>query len=124
MRKKHYRYDYMVEYRKKHPDYVKRCKAKVRKYQQARPWYFSYSSAKSRCTNPNVNCYQRYGGRGIKFLLTREEVAYLWGRDKADSMVQATLDRIDNEKNYELSNCRFIEKSLNSTKGNYEARWK
>ena len=124
MRQKNKRYKYMQEYRKSHPEYVKKCKEGVRNYQEARPWYFSYSSAKTRCTNKNVACYYRYGGRGIKFLLTREEVAYLWGRDKADEMKQATLDRIDNDKNYDLSNCRFIEKSINSTKGNYEVRWK
>jgi len=118
------RYEYMKEYRKKNPDYVKRCKLSIKKYQKERPWYFSYSSAKSRCTNPNVKYYHRYGGRGIKFLMTREDVAYLWGRDKAELMDNPTIDRIDNDGNYELSNCCFIEKSLNSTKGNYEARWK
>lgn len=114
----------MQEYRRTHPEYVKRAKNKVRQYQKARPWYFSYSSAKSRCTNKNVNCYNRYGGRGIKFLLTQLDVVYLWKRDNAILMKQATLDRINNDKHYEISNCRFIEKSLNSTKGNYEARWK
>jgi hypothetical protein len=117
------RYEYMKKYREDNPDYVERHKEKRKKYLKDRPWYGSWSCAKTRCTNEKVKCFHRYGGRGIEFLLTKEDVAFLWGRDKADEMDKPTLDKINNDGNYELDNCRFIEKSENSTKGNYEARW-
>ena len=114
----------MKKYRAEHPEYTARHEANRKAYLKARPWYGSWSCAKTRCTNQSVNCYKRYGGRGIKFLLTKEETAYLWERDEAYLMNKPTIDRIDNDGHYEFANCRFIEKSDNSTKGNYESRWK
>lgn len=65
--------------------------------------------AKQRCTNKNVWNYSRYGGRGIKFRLSKQEALFLWERDKACLMDKPTLDRIDNDGDYCLDNCRFLE---------------
>lgn len=118
------RREYMRQYRANHPDQVAKDQFFVSEYRKKNPWYGSWSTAKSRCTNPNVNCYARYGGRGIRFLLTKEEVAQLWLRDQGVRMQKPCLDRIDNDGHYEYANCHFIERSANSTKGNYEARWR
>lgn len=75
---------------------------------QKKPWYESWKSAKRRCTDINHKSYYRYGGRGILFLLTREEVALLWNRDQAHLMDRPRLDRIEVDSNYFLDNCRFI----------------
>lgn len=88
------------------------------------PWRSHYFSAKNRCTNKNGKNYNTYGGRGIKFELTLNEIKELWYRDNAGNMKRATIDRIDNNKNYRFENCRFMEGSENATKGNYESRWK
>ncbi|MHA1739467.1 MAG: hypothetical protein ACTSWD_12835 [Candidatus Heimdallarchaeota archaeon] len=45
----------------------------------------------------------------------------LWFRDNADSMKKPSIDRIDNDGHYELSNCRFIEMSENSVKDRCKA---
>lgn len=81
------------------------------------PYINSYKGAKSRCNNPNDEAYRRYGGRGIKFLLTLADMRTLWDRDRASEMARPSLDRIDNNGHYELSNCRFVELWYNGIKG-------
>ena len=70
------------------------------------------------CRNPKDNSYKYYGGRGIKCLLTEKEVEFLWHRDNAINMDKPSIDRINNDGNYELSNCCFIEFNINAKKGN------
>lgn len=91
-----------------------------RKWCAKNPWYSSLWGAKQRCTNKNNPGYKRYGGRGIKFLLTRKEIKSLWVKHKAKYMIKPTLDRIDNDGNYEYSNCRFIENKINGGRYNRE----
>ena len=80
------------------------------------PWMGSFKSAKARCQRRTHEAYERYGGRGIKFLLTISEVKWMWLRDGVN-LVDPTLDRIDNDGHYEFNNCRFIERSENGRKG-------
>jgi len=80
------------------------------------PWMQSYRAIHHRCNNPNASDYKYYGGRGIKCLITKDEVKFLWFRDKAYEMKQPTVDKINNDDNYYLENCRFIEQSDNSKK--------
>jgi len=105
------------KYRK---DNSKKIKLKVLKHRKENPWYGSYHDAKQRCNNPNNSRYKYYGGRGIKFLMNMEEIKRIWFRDKAYKMKIPTIDRIDNDGNYCLDNCRFIEKSENTIKSNRE----
>lgn len=81
-----------------------------------KPWFTSFDKAKQRCTNPNDDSYKWYGGRGIEFKLTMDEVEFLWFRDKAYLMDKPTIDRLDSDGHYELSNCQFLEKTENSRK--------
>jgi hypothetical protein len=85
------------------------------------PWKNSLHNIKTRCNNPNFKFYKYYGGRGIKCLITEEELKELWFRDKAYLMQKPSIDRIDNDGNYIFDNCRFIELSKNSTKDNIKA---
>lgn len=112
------------EYLKKNPKVRLKLIKYLRRRKSKSPWLGHYDCARTRCLNTNSRCFHRYGARGIKFLLTHEEIKCLWFRDMASKLKNPSLDRINNDGNYEFHNCRFIEKSLNSTKGNYEARWK
>lgn len=89
------------------------CKHCVNKLNQSRlndkPWLKHLYKATSRCNDPNVESYPAYGGRGIKILLTIEQMKYLWDRDKAHLLKEPSIDRIDSDGNYCLENCRFIE---------------
>lgn len=79
-------------------------------------WYQSYKDAKARCNRPTHKDYSRYGGRGIKFLLTYEDMEFLWQRDNASSLRIPSLDRKENNNDYTLDNCQFIEHGLNANK--------
>jgi len=71
---------------------------------------------KARCYNPVNKSYHRYGGRGIKICdeWVNDFVAF---RDWAHSHGYAQdfcIDRIDVDKGYEPSNCRFVTGEENS----------
>jgi len=66
-----------------------------------------------RCGNPNDKKYKYYGGKGIKVRLSKTELKLLWERDKGWRLKKPSIDRLNSNKDYEFSNCRFIEMSVN-----------
>lgn len=82
-------------------------------YYKKEPWKKTFNYIQTRCNNPNFIAYDLYGGRGIKCLITEEELKELWFRDKAYKMNKPSIDRKDNDGNYTYDNCRFIEMSEN-----------
>lgn len=80
------------------------------------PWTDSFYAAKARCNNRKNPNYPRYGGAGIEFRLTMEQMRMLWHRDNAASMKRPSIDRIMSGGHYEVSNCRFLELSDNCSK--------
>lgn len=91
---------------------------KKRDYHKTKDGHISLmlSSIKQRCENPNTKRYHRYGGRGIKNLISREDISFLWDRDNASSLKIPSIDRINNDGDYVLDNCQIIEKWCNASK--------
>lgn len=89
-----------------------------KEYYKKCPWKRTFQNIRNRCENTKIPNYKWYGGRGIKCLITVEELEILWFRDKAWLLYQPSIDREDNDGDYTFDNCRYIELGLNSAERN------
>jgi hypothetical protein len=106
---------YYISQTKKLMNSCKECKKFYEKqYHKKYPWNICWNLINQRCNNKNNTDYYKYGKKGIKCLITKEEIKIIWMRDKASNLKRPSIDRIDNDGNYEYSNCRFIEQPENS----------
>jgi hypothetical protein len=71
-----------------------------------------------RCYNPNATSYRRYGGRGITVCEAWRASFWEFYADMGPSKADLTLERLNNDGNYEPSNCKWatrFEQSRNKT---------
>lgn len=71
------------------------------------PTYAAWASMKSRCNNPNHTSYKRYGARGIRVCERWNEFEAFLNDVGERPSPKHSLDRIDNDGNYEPCNVRW-----------------
>lgn len=79
--------------------------------------YIVWYNMIKRCENPKNPGYKNYGGKGIRICSQWHDlalfIAWALSHGYRDNL---TIDRIDNDGNYEPGNCQWITKSENSLK--------
>ena len=72
-----------------------------------RPEYKLWSGIIQRCTNPNNKHYRNYGGRGISVCDRWKDFANFFSDIGARPSKELTIDRTNNDGNYEPGNVRW-----------------
>lgn len=74
------------------------------------PLYTTWRGMIDRCYNPNNPYYRSYGGRGIYICDRWKNDFHLFVSDMGERPKNTSIDRINNDGNYEPSNCRWATK--------------
>jgi hypothetical protein len=71
------------------------------------PEYRAWAGLKSRCTNPNVEGFKHWGGRGIKVCRAiRKSFVYFFGLVGRRPSKNHSIDRRNNNRHYSCGKCK------------------
>ena len=110
--------DKCLEYQRNyHQIHKAECNKRSKNYRRTIVGHLNkcFHDAKQRCTDPEVDGYEYYGGRGIKCLFksSNEFINYVINELQIDPR-GLQIDRIDTNGHYEKGNIRFVTAKVNA----------
>lgn len=88
------------------------------------PEYVSWQAMIARCEYPKAKRYERYGGRGITVCQRWRESFAAFLQDLGPRPEGTTLNRIDNDGNYEPGNCQWVTPEQQAATRSRPTNWK
>lgn len=79
-------------------------------FKEIPPYYHVWKSMRDRCYNPKSRAYSDYGGRGIVVCDRWRNSYSAFAEDMGPRPAGCSIDRKDNDGNYEPGNCRWSDR--------------